>query len=50
MVVALVVATALAAGTEVVVEVGATETPAVRILGGKHIITALRMFGPFFSS
>lgn len=31
-------------------EVEATETPAVKILGGKHIIIALRVFGPFFSS
>lgn len=27
-----------------------TETPAEGTLGGKHLITALRMFGPFFSS
>lgn len=34
---------------EVAAEV-ATETPAAKVLGGKHIIIALRMFGPFFSS
>lgn len=44
--------TTLAVDTEVVVaaEVETTETPAAKILGGKHIIIALRMFGPFFSS
>lgn len=35
----------------VVEQAGATETPVVvGVLGGKHITTALRMFGPFFSS